>query len=76
MKGKIIRANDDFDDSIKVKGLVEELKQLRFLKLNNTIKKTTESDSHLVFKNITNYEINIYRDMLTEAFNGIAEFKS
>jgi len=76
LSGELISAEDDFPDAIKTKSLVEELKHLRFFKLNSYIKGLKETESVCILHHLTDYEINMYRPMLTEAFSKIAEFTS
>ena len=39
------------------------------MKITNFIKSLQKSDIYFVIQNITNYEINIYRTLLSDSFN-------
>ena len=39
------------------------------MKITNFIKSLQKSDTYFVIQNITSYEINIYRTLLSDSFN-------
>jgi GINS complex subunit 2 len=67
-------AEDDFDNSLKIKSLIENIKQIRISKLNTFIKSLDKKDTSFILNNITSYELNIFRPILVSGFNKFAEF--
>ena len=65
----IVRAKNDISYPERSKSLVEEIKQMRLMKITNFINSLQKTDSFFVINNITNYEVNIYRTLLTDSFN-------
>lgn len=58
-----------FNDSVKAKSLIEDLKQVRLSKITNRIHKLEHNSQFAQMNNITTYEINVIRPLLIGAFD-------
>ena len=69
------KAKEDFEDAMQSKSLLEDIKQVRLSKLTKIVKDLNKQDSYVIFDNITDYELNIFRPLAGEAFNKLNELK-
>jgi len=70
-----LKAKDDFEDAMQSKSLLEDIKQVRLSKLTKFVKDLNKQNSYVFFNNITDYELNIFRPMIGEAYNRLNDLK-
>lgn len=67
-------SKDDFEDSIKSKSLIEDIKQIRISKLNFFVNSLEKKDTSFILNNISEYELNIFRPLLSNGYDKFSFF--
>jgi len=68
-------ALDDMENYQSARSIIEEIRQIRAIKLNNGFKGLKETEMFVQFDMITEYELNSYRKTLGETFKELAKYR-
>ena len=74
--GWFISAKDDFPDPLQTKSAIDSIKHLRLSKLNASVKKLKRNEDFVLIRNISDYEINLYRNLLGDLFDKLTELNA
>ena len=68
-------ALEDMENYQNARSIIEELRQIRAIKLNNSFKALKENEMFIQFDMITEFELNSYRKTLGETFKELAKYR-